>query len=383
MGKLTHWVRRMILVGLALSALVFLFLYIRSWFLLREFETYTPPEAATIFDRHGEVIAHLGGGQAEYLTIDQIPQYVQDATVAVEDRRFYRHFGLDPIRIIGALIADIKAGAPVQGASTITQQLAKNAFLTPAKTIGRKIEEAVLAIVLEQRYTKEKILELYLNTIDYGQGAIGIENAAEIFFDKDAAQLTLAEAALLAGLPRAPSAYDPFRNLPTAVERRNLILDLMADQGYITAAMAQEAKSEEPKLSARIGGKAPYFVDYVTAQLIEQFGRHRVYRSGLRVQTTLDLELQSIAQAALSGQDLPGALVALDPHTGDILAMVGGTDYGKSQFNRATQAIRQPGSAFKPFVYATALAQGRPTLVADIYQMGLSTAELTTSIGAG
>lgn len=348
---------------------LFLFLYVRSWFLLREFETYRPPEAATIFDRNGELIESLGGKKADYIPVSQIPLELRQAVVAVEDRRFYRHFGLDPVRIVGALIANIKAGGKaVQGGSTITQQLAKNAFLTPAKTLQRKLEEAVLAIVLEQRYSKNKILELYLNTIYFGEGAVGIENAAEIYFGKNASDLTLAESALLAGLPRAPSAYDPFRHPELAKARRNLVLDIMAEQGIITSHAAQAAKKEELVLSPRRGGKAPYFVDYVTSLLISTYGRERVYRSGLRVHTTLDLRLQDIARQALQSQKYPGALVCLDPSTGHILAMVGGRDYSKSQFNRAALALRQPGSALKPFVYVTALIQGWKTnsLVEDV-----------------
>ncbi len=360
-----------LLTTAVLGLIVFLFLYVRAWFLLREYETYTPPQAATIFDRHGEVIAHLGGSNAEYVALSQVPQELREAVVAVEDRRFYRHFGLDPIRIVGAVIANIRAGGkPVQGGSTITQQVAKNAFLTPEKTLQRKLEEAVFAIVLEQRYSKEKILELYLNTSFFGQGAVGVENASEIYFGKNASELTLAESALLAGMLRAPSAYDPFRNPELAVGRRNVVLELMAEQEYITSQQAQQARETELELSSRIGGKAPFFVDYVTSLLVETYGRQRVYGSGLRVHTTLDLRLQSIAQASLQDQKFSGSLVALDPANGHILAMVGGRDYGKSQFNRAVQALRQPGSAIKPFVYATALMQGwrSNTLLVDAFQ---------------
>lgn len=358
MTAVWRWTKRIVLILFVLGLLTFVVLYIRSWFLVREFETYTPPTAAVILDRNGEIIDTLGGGEADYIPLAEMPLSLRQAVVAVEDKRFYRHFGLDPIRIVGALIADIKAGAKVQGASTITQQLAKNAFLTPEKTIRRKIEEAVLAIVLEQRYSKDKILELYLNYVDFGQGAIGVENAAQIYFGKPARELSLSESALLAGLLRAPSAYNPFANLEKAKARRDLVLELMAEQEMITPSQLETAQAEEIVLSARRGGKAPYFADYIENLLLERYGNQTVYGAGLRIHTTLDLRLQTIAQEIFQEQDYQGALVALNPKTGEILAMVGGRDYSKSQFNRATSALRQPGSAFKPFVYVTALMQG-------------------------
>lgn len=361
MTAVWRWTKRIVFTLFFLGLVTFLFLYIRSWFLVREFETHTPPTAAVILDRHGEIIDTLGGGEADYIPLEEIPRSLRQAIVAIEDKRFYRHFGLDPIRIVGALIADIKAGAKVQGASTITQQLAKNAFLTPKKTVQRKVEEAVLAIVLEQRYTKDKILELYLNTVSFGQGAIGVENAAQIYFGKPARDLSLAESALLAGILRAPSAYNPFSNPELAKGRRDLVLQVMAEQEMITQEESKAAQAEEIALSSRRGGKAPYFSDYIESLLLDRYGSQTVYGAGLRVHTTLDLRLQTIAQEVFQGQKHQGALVALDPNTGEILAMVGGRDYQESQFNRATSALRQPGSAFKPFVYAAALMQGYQT----------------------
>lgn len=367
-GRYLRHYRVLLLLLLVLVVMPLLGLYIRGWFLLREFEQVRPVEAATILAENGDVLATLGEGPHEYLSIASIPQHMQDAIIAIEDRWFYEHPGFNPLAMLRALYVNLREGKPVLGASTITQQLAKNLFLTPEKTFRRKVEELVLAIVLEQSYTKKKILELYLNQIYFGEGAYGIEAAARTYFGKSASQLDLAESALLAGLPRSPAAYDPYTNPQPALERRNRVLKRMAALGMISTTSRDKAQATPIRLARRQRGPAPYFVDYVKKQLIDRYGTHLVYKGGLRVHTTLNPSYQRIAQKALAGQKFQGALVAIDPHTGFIRAMVGGRNYIESQFNRAVQAHRQPGSAFKPFVYATAIEQGwrQNTLVDDI-----------------
>ncbi len=302
------------------------------------------------------------------VSIGQIPELTQNAFIAVEDARFYKHFGLDPVRIIAAAWNNIKAGKIVQGGSTITQQTVKNLYLSREKTLGRKFTEAWLAIQLESKYTKKQILEMYLNQIYFGHGAYGIETAAHTYFDKPAAKLDLAESALLAGLPKAPNTYSPYQDWEEAKKRQKTVLNRMAEVGFITQQEAGQAVKE--KLILKSGGPktetAPYFVNEVVKYITEKYedGAKMLFAEGISVYTTLDLDMQKAAEnslhnaLALSNPSLEGALVAIDPVNGFIKAMVGGRDFSLSKFNRAVQARRQPGSAFKPFLYTTAIDQG-------------------------
>ncbi len=356
------------LLILLIPAAVFAGWYVRGLFLLREFETERVLEGTTILADNGEVLTVLGQGPSYYIPLEDIPQVMKDAILAMEDRWFYKHPGFNPIAILRALYINFRAGKKVVGGSTITQQLAKNLFLTFEKTWTRKLEELVLALILEQRYTKDQILELYLNHIYFGEGSYGIEAAARTYFGKSAPELDLAESALLAAIPRSPSAYDPYTNPELARERRNLVLGRMAELHMVSEAERQEAAARPIQLARRQRGQAPYFIDYVKRQLEERYGANLVYRGGLRVHTTLNPDYQRAAEEVFAGQEFQGALIAVDPQTGFIRAMVGGRDYLQSQFNRATQGYRQPGSAFKPFVYAAALEAGwqQNTLVEDI-----------------
>ncbi len=312
--------------------------------------------AAMLFDAKGRLVTTLGARRQPFLEYAGIPPVVRTAVVDIEDVRFWQHPGVDLRGIIRSLWVDLRTGSRVQGASTLTQQIAKLQFLTPRKTILRKVQEAGYALLLEARFTKEQILAIYLNTIYFGEGAYGLEDAALTYFGKSAAELELAEAALLVGLPKAPSALSPYSNPSGALDRRQLVLDRMAELGHITAAEARQAAAAPLQLVRRRGGLAPYFADYVSSQLTERFGEALVRNGGLRVYTTLDLDAQAAARDALG--NLQGGIVAIDPRNGAIRAMVGGRDYIESQFNRATQAFRQPGSAFKPFIYAAALESG-------------------------
>ena len=337
---------------------------------MRQFETTSPMDAATILADNGEILATLREGPTQYIPLENIPQQMRYAIIAIEDRWFYEHPGFNPIAILRAFYVNLRAGRKVLGASTITQQLAKNLFLTPKKTWSRNLEELVLALILEQRYTKDEILELYLNQIYFGEGSYGIEAAARTYLGKSSSQLELAESALLAGIPRSPSAYDPYVHPDLAIERRNLVLERMTALDMISEDQRQAAAAAPLELARRERGLAPYFIDYVRKQLEERYGSNLVYKGGFRVHTTLNPDYQRAAQNVFADQEFQGALVALDPHTGFIRAMVGGRNYIQSQFNRATQAYRQPGSAFKPFVYAAALEEGwqQNTLVQDVPQ---------------
>ncbi len=319
-----------------------------------------------IFDRNGVLLYEVFGDEHR-LPIDsqELPDYVLQATVAIEDQRFYRHFGFDIIGITRALTNNLR-GQPIEGGSTITQQLVKNALLSPERSLKRKAKEAVLAVFTEALYSKEDILEMYLNYISYGGNAVGIEAAAQRYFDKPAKELTLAEAALLVGLPQAPSRYSPFGSNPQAAKDRQAeVLRRMVEDGYITATEAAEAEAEVLNFALKTTDiKAPHFVFFVRDQLYEEYGVETVERGGLRVTTTLDLELHNAAQASLSAEvdSLEryrvgnGAAMVVKPSTGEILSMIGSRDYfdtaNDGQVNVAI-AERQPGSSIKPIMYAT------------------------------
>jgi penicillin-binding protein 1A len=325
-----------------------------------------------MYDRHGKLLAVLRGRESRViLPSTQIAPIMKQAIVAIEDKRFYDHRGVD-LRAIGrAFWADLQHKSVVQGGSTITQQFIKNAYVKDNRSVARKLKEAALAWQLEQRKKKDWILTAYLNTIYFGNGAYGIEQAAITYFHEHASQLTLPQAALLAGIPRDPALYDPVTNPKAATERRKLVLDQMRAQGVIAPDEYRMARSaalpnpDEVHLPGTQERQGQYFVNYVKEQLIndEDYGTGRVFGGGLRVYTTLDLGLQKLARSSiakvLSNPDGPqAALVAIDNRTGAILAMVGGSNYRESQFNLAVQGERQPGSAFKPFVLAAALDEG-------------------------
>lgn len=316
------------------------------------------------YDHEGRLIARRGSAHGRLAVIEELPDYVTDAVLAVEDRRFYSHFGIDLIGTARALLANIRAGHVVQGGSTLTQQLAKNLFLTSERTVRRKVQEVMLAFWLEGRFTKDEILELYLNRVYFGGGAWGIEAASTRYFGKTASELNLGEAALLAGLLKAPSRYSPVNDAQRAAARATVVLDLMAQTGRITEQERIDAAQTPIRVSR--GASSPgaqYFIDWVAQDVRTLVGADH---GDLVVRTTLDVNAQRAAELAVSSilddPDLAsgageGALVAL-AHDGSVRAMVGGRNYATSQFNRAVLAQRQPGSAFKAFVYASAFEAG-------------------------
>jgi len=329
-------------------------------------------------DRNGQLIEQRNaqGVRVIPVKLDGISPNLQNATIAVEDKHFYEHHGVDWGRVIKAGIIDVIARRPQQGASTITEQLAKIAILqSPKKTLGRKLREAMLATALESRYTKKEILELYLNSIYYGHHATGVEAAAQVYFGKPAKDLTLAEASLLAGLPNGPSYFDPALHKDRALARQAIVLDAMVNSEMITSAQAEQAKREPLKFvfKENRSSQAPHFVDFVFEQLESVYGPSAVNKGGFTVTTTLDLNLQKAAEQAVAvGQKKLGPLgadngdfLAMDPKTGEILAMVGSADYLnndiKGQFNVVT-ALRQPGSSFKPYAYEQAFKSHKLTM---------------------
>ena len=363
-------------------------------------DEYQPRQTSKLYAADGRFIAELGLERRTLLKLDQIPPLLRNAFVATEDKRFYQHHGVDFYRMPGAILTDIRRRSFAEGFSTITMQLARNIFperLSREKSVLRKLKEIKVARAIEARYSKEKILELYLNQIPLGNGAFGVETAAQRYFGKSARDLNLAEMATLAGLPKAPERYNPRRSPERAIQRRNTVLEVMREQGVISDADASLAKAYPLQLARKseAGDVAPYFVEWIRQQLEQQFGQ-RLYEQGLKVYTTLDVDLQSAAERALENQlraveggkygpfkhttfegylakasdrtgepaanspYLQGAFVAMDPRTGAVRAMIGGRDFDDSKFNRATQALRQPGSTFKPVVYADAIQNGRP-----------------------
>lgn len=356
--------------------------------------SYQPGGASVLVDRNGDVFADLGPVDHSVVEIESLPDYVPAAFVAVEDKRFYKHDGVDWRRVVGAAIANVKAGRTTQGSSTITMQLSRNVFSDRIKaserTFRRKLLEVRVARDIERRFSKDEILELYLNHIYFGGGAWGIEAAARHYFGRSATDLTLEQAALLAALPKAPASYDPRRHEDRARSRRDLVLGLMAEQGMIAEDVATEARTSSIRLASARNRrddtpKAIHFVQVVRELLEDELGED-LYSRPLRIYTTLDMRAQVAAQEELETQlrrvengtygrftgprkadwkpgdeqtdYLQGAAIVIDNATGDVLAMVGGRDAKQSSFNRATQAHRQAGSAFKPFVYAAALTRG-------------------------
>jgi len=354
---------------------------------IRTLEHYTPSLATVFYDINGEPITELFAERRVLVDLKNIPVDLQNAVIAVEDSQFFKHWGINLRGITRAFLKNLRAGKVVQGGSGITQQLAKLLFLTPEKTFERKIKELILTFQLEYFYSKEEILQMYLNQVYFGSGAYGVEAAARIFFGKPIKELDLAECALLAGLPSRPGAYSPFVNPQRAKLRRVTVLRRMRELKYITPEEENKTNATPLKVwrAPLPTAVAPYFIEYLRIQLEPKYGYQLLYRGGLRIYTTLDLRMQKIAEKVLEEKlsefdlqkslvskrstetvKVQGALVTLDPKNGQIRAMVGGRDFQESQFNRATQAKRQPGSAFKPFIYLAAIENGMtPTTIID------------------
>jgi len=320
--------------------------------------------AITLLDATGTEIATRGVYYGDYVGVDELPTYLPQAVLSAEDRRFYRHYGIDPAGLLRALIANATEGRIVQGGSTITQQLAKNLFLSPERTIKRKIQEMMLALWLESIFKKDEILTLYLNRVYFGSGAYGVEAASKQYFGKSARYVSVQQAALLAGLLRAPSRYSPKNNIALAQERSELVLRTMVEAGYLTEHQRKIAVSSPVALVGLAGSNnIQYFVDWIVDQVPDYVGQPE---TDLVIKTTLHAPFQSLAEKSIEtalARDSErlnvsqAALVSIDRH-GAVRAMVGGRSYTHSQFNRAVQAQRQPGSSFKPFVYLTALEHG-------------------------
>jgi 1A family penicillin-binding protein len=357
------------LVGLAIS--------FRNLPDVRVLRSYVPAETTHIYDLKGRLLTSLHDeANREVVPLNKISPNLKRAVMAIEDSHFYQHHGINPGGVMRALAANLEANQTVEGGSTLTMQLVKNLFLSPKRALSRKAAEAVLSIRLEQIFTKDQIMELYLNQVYWGHNLYGVETAARSYFNKSAADLNLAEAAMMAGIIQAPEEYSPFSNYKLAKQRQATVLDRMVRLKWITPEEAQEAR-EHPLLVGRItsfpGSKLPYVTEAVVQELNQRFGREAVLKGGMRVQTTIDMNFQRMAERTVrnwhetlyqqgvfydrdNGQI---ALVAVDPRTHFVKAMVGGADFKKSQYNRAVQAQRQPGSAFKPFVYYAAFATGK------------------------
>ncbi|WP_462410196.1 transglycosylase domain-containing protein [Neobacillus sp. Marseille-QA0830] len=328
------------------------------------------PQSTLFFSDDGTLIGESNNGQKRYWAkLDNISPDLIDATISIEDKNFYNHHGFDYKRVGGAVLADIKAMAKVQGASTITQQYARNLFLEHDKTWKRKLLEAFYTIRLEMSYPKKQILEGYLNTIYYGNGTYGAEAASKYYFGKPASKLTLSEASMLAGIPKGPGIYSPFNSMEKAKARQEIILQSMVKNGYISKNKAEQAARQPLHLTGEPTVKsekvAPYFQDAVKNALKTKLGLddRTIALGGLKVYTTLDMKQQKAAERevqkyASDSSEIQIGLVAMDPKTGQVKAMVGGRDYDKSPFNRAVQAIRQPGSTIKPLLYYAALEHG-------------------------
>ena len=333
--------------------------------------SYSPPATTIILDRNGKQIDRIFTQNRFVVPIDTMPKNLPLAFVSAEDARFFQHQGVDAWSILRALVHNLRRGGRGQGGSTITQQVARSLLLSPEKTYTRKVKEAILAYRIDKVLTKKEILHIYLNQIYFGEGAYGVDAAARVYFGKKAEKLNLSEIAILAGLPQAPSRYSPFKHFELTKKRQAYVLNRMAEEGYITPTMARKAYSHPLLWGAPIESDedARYFVQYVRNYVQKKYGKDMLFSGGLTIETTLDRNLQKSATAAIrrgvakwavrrskQSSKLPqAALVAMDNSSGKVRALVGGTNFHKSQFNRATQAKRQPGSVFKPFVYAAAL----------------------------
>ncbi|HEY9652251.1 MAG TPA: transglycosylase domain-containing protein [Coleofasciculaceae cyanobacterium] len=337
---------------------------------VRVLRGYVPTETTYIYDIKGKELASLHGeANREVVKLNQISPTLKRAVIAMEDSHFYLHHGINPNSVGRALLANWERGSVVEGGSTLTMQLVKNLFLSRERKFSRKIAEAVMAIRLEQIFTKDQILEMYLNQIYWGHNNYGIQTASESFFSKPASQLNLAESAMLAGLIQSPEEYSPFVNLELAKQRQAIVLSRMRELGWITSTEEEAARQQKLKLGKLTSWRSsilPYITEAVVTELNERFGRDTVLKGGMRVQTTIDYNFQRMAEETIrrSHRNLgiyadQIALAAVEPKTHFVKALVGGINYEKSQFNRAIQSRRQPGSSFKPFVYYTAFATGK------------------------
>jgi len=387
-----RWLRRLVAVGgvvfllgtlaVAVAALWAFTVLPRSLPSVTALETLQPLLGSKVYDDNDELFTEFHVERRIFIPLAQIPKPLRDAILAVEDARFYSHWGVDPMGIARAIYQNFRRGRIVEGGSTITQQLAKVLFLTPDKSLDRKLKEAFLALELERRYSKDRILEMYLNQIYFGAGAFGVEAAARTYFGKSVSELGLPEAALLAALPRAPSTYSPFEHPEQARRRRAHVLNRMVEVGAITKARAIGASTADLALvpPERRRTTGPYYAEYIRQLLEEKYGADIVYKGGLSIYSTISPTMQLQAEQALReglktlegrtqtvakgrpaktlSERPEGAVLTIDPQTGYIKAMVGGYDFFRSEFNRAVQARRQPGSAFKPFVYIAALESG-------------------------
>src|SRR2546421_3952480 len=403
-------IMRGLLIGAAFGISFAVGLFYASWALVcragrcpavEVLDEYTPRQTSKLYAADGRFIAEIGLERRTVVKLEQIPPIVRKAFVATEDKRFYEHAGVDWKRVPAAIVNDVRTHSWSQGFSTITMQLARNIFperISREKNLVRKLKEAKVARAIESKYSKDRILELYLNQIYLGNGAYGVESAAERYFGKSVKDLNLAEAATLASIPKGPGRYDPRRFPDRVIQRRNTILELLRRDGGVSDADASLARAYSLRLARKTdaGEFAPYFVEWVRQLLDEQFGR-QLYEQGLKVYTTLDVELQSAAERALENQMraieagkygaykhesyehytahavdsdnenaaanspyLQGAFIAMDPRDGSVRALIGGRSFDDSKFNRSVQALRQPGSTFKPIVYADAVQNGRP-----------------------
>lgn len=349
-------------IGLLLGGLTLL--YLRS----QALPAVTVSQNSQILDMQGNLIDTFHSGQnREVVSLSEVSPYLIQAVLSVEDRRFYSHLGIDPKGLARAAVQDIKTMSMEQGASTLTQQLARNLYLSHDRTWSRKIKEAFYALHLEMRLSKDDILEQYLNQVYFGHSTYGVQAAAKMFFGKDAKDLDLAEAAMMAGVPKGAKYYSPYLNMQNAKDRQKVILNAMAEEGIITQEQAEEAHKEQLTIVPRqtnTVSEAPYFQEYVKNVVLDKLNmtEDQYEAGGLKIYTTLDLRAQKVAEEAVTAEipadsELQAALIAIDPRNGYIKAMVGGKDYKENQFNRVFATTRQPGSAFKPLIYLTALSE--------------------------
>ena len=348
-------------------------------------EDYAPSLPTVLYDRNGEVIDTIYRESRDTVKLKEVPIYSRNAFLAIEDKQFYSHHGIHMKRLIGAIVANIRSGRAVQGASSITQQLAKNAFLSHERKLSRKIKEAIITFEIERRYTKDEIFEKYLNEIYFGAGSYGIKTAAKQLYRKDISEINIAESALLAGIPNRPEKYNPRRNLEASLKRANLILSEMYKDKLITKEEYEQAKNRkfinEDKLpedfkmddnttiiynkKSDVAINYPDFSNMVEEFLVDKFGENMVYTGGLKVHTTLDLEMQKVAKETFENyeffkknDELQGGMATIDPNNGHVISLIGGRGFKSGNFNRATMARRQLGSSFKPFLYFTAIENG-------------------------